>query len=263
MLRLIPLLAIFLALTAQAQQQYTYKVLESKPQPRENFVQGLEIVGDYLYVGTGHYGQSQLLRYQFADGQLDSARRLNPNMFGEGVTVFNGKVYQLTWRNRMALVYREDDLKPLEWFAIPGEGWGLTHDASRLIYSDGSHLLHFLNPDTRKIERSLAVTENGQPVVRLNELEWVEGKVWANVFGSNRIVIIDPDNGQVTGSINLTGLLPLSERIPGTDVLNGIARNPANGDIWVTGKRWPYLYRIELIPVESSPTKAQPEAESR
>ena len=128
---------------------------------------------------------------------------------------------------------------------------------------DGSHLLHFLDPETKKIEHSLPVTENGLPVVRLNELEWVEGKVWANVFGSNRIVIIDPDTGQVTGSINLTGLLPISERIPGTDVLNGIARNPANGDIWVTGKRWPYLYHIELIPVESSPTKAQPEAESR
>ena len=142
-------------------------------------------------------------------------------------------------------------------------GWGITHNETRLIYSDGSHLLHFLDPTTKTIERSLAVTENGQPVIRLNELEWVEGNIWANVWGTDRIVIIDPDNGEVSGSINLSGLLPLAAREPGTDVLNGIARNPANGDIWVTGKRWPYLYRIELVPLETTIQQAQPATESR
>jgi len=261
--RLLLLLIACLALTAHGQQQYGYKVLETKPQSRQNFVQGLEIVGDYLYVGTGNYGQSHLLRYRLADGTLESGRRLNPNMFGEGITVFDGKVYQLTWQNRMALVYKEEDLTPLEWFAIPGEGWGITHNETRLIYSDGSHLLHFLDPTTKTIERSLAVTENDQPVIRLNELEWIDGNIWANVWSTDRIVIIDPDTGEVSGSINLSGLLPLEAREPGTDVLNGIARNPANGDIWVTGKRWPYLYRIELVPLETPIQQAQPATESR
>ena len=262
MLRIILLSLVCLTLTAQAQQNYSYKVLETKPQSRQNFVQGLEIVGDFLYVGTGHYGQSHLLRYRLSDGALDSGRRLNPNMFGEGITVFNGKVYQLTWQNRMALVYKEADLTPLEWFAIPGEGWGITHNDSSLIYSDGSDKLHFLNPETQTIERSLAVTLNGQPLARLNELEWIEGEIWANVWGTDRIVIINPNTGEVTGNIHLSGLLPLEQREPGTDVLNGIARDPANGDIWVTGKRWPFLYRIELVPITATPQQAQPAAES-
>ena len=265
MLRLLFILLTCVALTAQGQalEQYSYKVLETKQQSRQNFVQGLEIVADYLYVGTGNYGQSHLLRYRLSDATLESGRRLNPNMFGEGITVFDGKVYQLTWQNRMALVYKESDLTPLEWFAIPGEGWGITHNDSRLIYSDGSDKLHFLNPVTQTIERSLAVTLSGQPLERLNELEWIDGKIWANVWGTDRIVIIDPDTGEVTGNINLAGLLPLDQREPGTDVLNGIARNPANGDIWVTGKRWPFLYRIELVPVTKIPQQAEPAAESR
>ena len=263
MWRWLLLLTALLALQVHGQQQYSYKVLESKPQSRQNFVQGLEIVGEYLYVGTGHYGQSRLLRYRLADGELERGQQLNPTLFGEGITVLDGKVYQLTWQNRMALVYREEDLKPLEWFAITGEGWGLTNDGEQLIYSDGSHLLYFLDAKTRQVTRRLAVTENGLPLIRLNELEWIDGSIWANVWGTDRIVIIDGDSGEVTGSINLTGLLPLEQRIPGTDVLNGIARNPANGDIWVTGKRWPYLYRIELVPIESSETEALPAPESR
>ena len=228
--------------------QYSYRVLEQLPQSRQHFVQGFEIVDEQLYVSTGNYGQSQLLRYSFPQGELDIARKLHPRIFAEGVTVLEDRVYQLTWQNRLMLVYQREQLTPSHSFRLPGEGWGLTNNGVQLIYSDGSDKLHFMSPLTGRIERSLAVTEMGEPLDDLNELEWVDGKLWANIWQSDRVVIIEPATGAVTGSIDLTGLLPEEERRPNTDVLNGIARNPADGAIWVTGKRWPWMYRIEVLP---------------
>ena len=144
---------------------------------------------------------------------------------------------------------------------IPGQGWGLTQHGEELIYSDGSDQLYFVSPYQHRINRAIRVTENGRPVTYLNELEWIEGRIWANVYQSNRIVIINPDNGEVEGSVDLKGLLPAPERRPGTDVLNGIARNPADGSIWVTGKNWPWLYQIELVPAGT--VKAHPDAKPR
>ena len=146
------------------------------------------------------------------------------------------------------LVYDRAELTPKHSFRIPGEGWGMTTDGQKLIYSDGSDKLHFVAPTTGSIERSVSVTEAGSPLRKLNELEWVDGRVWSNIWQTDRIVIIDPASGEVTGSIDLKGLLPTAERQAGTDVLNGIARNPADGAIWVTGKRWPWMYRIEVLP---------------
>lgn len=253
------------ALSAQAQTQYGYRVLDSKPQSRDNFVQGLEIVGDYLYVSSGNYGQSRLRRYHFASGELETERPVDPRLFAEGLTVLDGKVYQLTWRAGLGLIYRQEDLSPAFLFRLPGQGWGLTHNGRELIYSDGSHLLHFIDPQTMQVHRSLPVAESGMPLARLNELEWIDGMIWANVWQTNRIVIIDPESGDVTGSINLQGLLPPEQYRADTDVLNGIARNPADGSIWVTGKRWPFLYRIELVPLGSDgsgePAAAQPGGE--
>ena len=229
---------------------YGYKVTATMAQSRDNFVQGLQIVDDQLYVSTGQYGKSRLLRYHMNDGELklDVGKQLDKRLFGEGLTVLNEKIYQLTWKSRIALIYNKADLKGLQWFRITGQGWGITNNGVDLIYSDGSHLLRFISPQNLKTSHSIAVTENGKPVERLNELEWVDGKIWANIWASNRIVIIDPGSGIVTGSIDLRGLLPDNERRPGTDVLNGIAANPADGSIWVTGKNWPWLYQIELVP---------------
>lgn len=246
-LRLLLLVLACLAPAAAALERYTVKVLERKPQSRELFVQGLEIVDGSLYVGTGNYGESRLLRYRFRDGELLDEVRLQREYFGEGVTVLGEHIYQLTWQQRRMLVYRRDPLEPLRTLPLRGEGWGLANDGTHLIYSDGSHVLRYLQPDNAAEVRSIRVTENGAPVSRLNELEWIDGRIWANIWGSHRIVIIDPASGAVTGSIDLTGLLPPREYRAGTDVLNGIARDPANGDIWVTGKRWPWLYRIELV----------------
>jgi glutamine cyclotransferase len=247
-------IAMFLSLCAllvpasHAVEEFGYRVTDRKPQDRQNFVQGLEIVDGYLYVSSGNYGRSRLLRYRFDDGTLDTGRPVHPRLFAEGLTVFGDRVYQLTWRARMALVYSREELEGLEWFPLAGEGWGLTNNGEELIYSDGSHHLHFLSPVTRRISRSVAVTRDGAPVPQLNELEWVDGRIWANIWRSDRIVIIDPASGEVTAEVDLSGLLPAAERRPDTGVLNGIARDPADGSIWVTGKRWPWLYQIELVP---------------
>ncbi len=239
---------LLLAGPAGAVEHYSYRVMDQKPQDRQLFVQGLEIHNGKLYVGSGNYGQSALSRFDFATMQLEEQRRLNPRLFGEGVTVLGDRVYQLTWRERMLLVFNREDLKFLEWNPLPGEGWGMTNDGKRIIYSDGSNKLFFLTPGTRGAATTIDVTEDGKPVRNLNELEWIDGEIWANVWETDRIVIINPDTGKVRASIDLTGLLPLMERRADTNVLNGIARDPADGAIWVTGKYWPWLYHIELVP---------------
>lgn len=244
-----------------AVKQYGYRVIDSKPASRDNYVQGLEIVDGQLYVSTGLHGQSRLRRYDFASGELLQQRRLNARLFAEGLTVFGDTIYQLTYRSRMMLVWDKANLELQRWFPIPGEGWGLTHDGEQLIYGDGSEYLYFLEPESGRIVHSLRVTENGRPVTHLNELEWIDGKVWANVWQQDRIVVIDPDSGEVTANIDLRGLLPAAEQRRVTDatndVLNGIARDPATGNIWVTGKRWPKLYHIELVPLASPPSSTE------
>jgi glutamine cyclotransferase len=268
-LRRLLLLATCLPLTAwpappyKPVAQYTVKVIEQKAQARDNFVQGLEILDGYLYVSTGNYGKSRLLRYHFADGRVDAGRALDERIFAEGLTILGDSIYQLTWQNKAMLVYRKADLEYLRALPLAGEGWGLTNNGTALIYSDGSAQLHFVSPDSGRILRTITVTEQGRPVELLNELEWIDGAIWANIWQSERIVMIDPASGYVTGSIDLRGLLPPAEYRPGTDVLNGIARNPADGAIWVTGKRWPWLYRIELQPLEKRQETRQSGSESR
>jgi glutamine cyclotransferase len=251
------LIALPMAWTSQAEDLpvYGYKVTSKLPQPRENFVQGLQVVDGQLYVSTGNYGKSKLLRYNMIDGSLIDSRKVDPRLFAEGLTVYQQRIFQLTWRSRVVLVYNRSDLAPIEYFRIPGEGWGLTHNDSELIYSDGSDQLHYLSPETHTITRSIRVTENGKPVPRLNELEWIDGQVWANIWQTDRIVMIDPKTGEVSASINLAGLLPKEERRRDTNVLNGIAYDTADNSLWVTGKRWPWIYQIELDPPK--PVQAQ------
>lgn len=261
--RLLILLSIGLPLTAWSLQHYQVRVTDQKPQPRENFVQGLAIADGHLYVSTGNYGQSQLLRYRFTDGVLDRSLAMNARIFAEGLTVLGDKIYQLTWRNKAMLVYRKSEFEFLRWLPINGEGWGLTNNGTELIYSDGSEHLHFLSPETAQVLRSIRVTENGKPVRLLNELEWVEGSIWANIWQSDRIVIIDPACGEVTATIDLSHLLPTEDYRTDTDVLNGIARNPEDGSVWVTGKRWPWLYQIELLPISEPRETQQSDLNSR
>ncbi|AQA19378.1 hypothetical protein BST95_15170 [Halioglobus japonicus] len=244
----IALLLFVLAPMSMAVEQYTYRVLEKRPHDRANYVQGLEIHDGKLYVSAGEYGKSRLRRYDLESMSLEHDVPLNPRLFAEGLTRLDDKLYQLTWREGMLLEFDFATLKPIKWHPINSQGWGLTTDGSKLIYTDGGHHLHFFTPGEIQHKRSVAVTLNGAPVNHLNELEWIDGKIWANIYQTDRIVIIDPATGKVTANIDLAGLLPRDDRKPNTDVLNGIARNPQDGALWVTGKRWPWLYRIELIP---------------
>lgn len=231
---------------AGAAESLHYRVVDQKPLSRDYFTQGLEIVDGQLYLSSGLYGKSRLLRMRFDDLAVQADRKLDARLFAEGVTVLGDEVFQLTWRSRALLVYRREGLAPARLMRISGQGWGLTNDGASLFYSDGSHRLFVMAPDTGAITRTIEVTQNGAPVSRLNELEWIDGEIWANVWRSDRIVIIRPDTGEVRASIDLSGLLPASERRADTDVLNGIARDPATGAVWITGKRWPWLYRIEV-----------------
>lgn len=246
----LPLIALLCCLStvAMAVEQLGIRIIDRKPQDRSFFVQGLEIHAGQMYLSAGRYGESRLVRYDFDTGKPGAVLALHPSLFAEGVTVLGDRVYQLTWKTGIVLVYNRDDLKLLEYFRIPGEGWGMTNNGTGIIYSDGSSQLHTLSPDSQRITRSVTVTENGIPLTQLNELEWIDGKIWANVWRTDRIVVIDPESGEVSASIDLSGLLPAEERQPGTGVLNGIARDSRDGGIWVTGKRWPWQYRIETVP---------------
>jgi glutamine cyclotransferase len=262
--RFIPLLLLLVAASAGAVDLYRYKVIEEKPLAPRTHVQGLEIVDGQLYASSGGYGKSRLLRFDFATGERLAVQEMDPRLWAEGLTVLDGRIYQLTWRARQLLVYDQEKLTPLERMRIPGEGWGMTNDGEQLIYSDGSDRLFYVSPTEHRITRVIRVHENGRPVTRLNELEWIDGRIWANVWLTDRIVIIDPASGSVEGSIDMRGLLPVMQRPPGMnmrdDVLNGIARDPADGSIWVTGKNWPFLYRIELVP---APVATTPAAKTR
>lgn len=247
-------LLCWLSGSALAVEQLTVNVLERRTQNSSYFVQGLEIHDGLMYLSAGGYGQSRLVRYDFDSGEPDIERALHPRLFAEGLTVLEDRVYQLTWKAGVVLVFNRQDLEPLEYFKIPGEGWGMTNNGRDIIYSDGSAQLHYLSPQSRKVTRSITVTENGEALNRLNELEWIEGKVWANIWHEQRIVVIDPESGAVTASIDLSGQLPPLESEPRSHALNGIARDARDSSIWVTGKRWPWQYRIETVPAKSAPS---------
>ncbi len=224
-----------------------FTVLKKLPHSRSDFVQGLEIRDQLIYQGTGISGQSGLQIFRLSDGEKLGEIRLPPPLFGEGITVFNDHIIQLTWQNRKAIVYRREDLQPLQLFDLPGEGWGVTHDGERLIYSDGSDQLRYITPGTWQISAGPRVTRNGRAQANINELEWTPQGLFANIWQTDTIVRIDPDSGAVTGEINLAGLLPLGDRTVSTNVLNGIAYNADDGTFWVTGKNWPWLYQLRLL----------------
>ena len=241
------------ALPGLAAEKLSWELLGKLPHSRSDFVQGLEIRGGKLYQGTGLWRRSGLQVFDLKSGKLLLQRRLPDAYFGEGITVLGSRVIQLTWKARKGLVFRRADLTLLEEFALPGQGWGLTNDGRQLIYSDGSEVLRFISPGDWKIRGAVSVARNGEPLRYLNELEWTPAGLFANVWRSDTIVRIDTASGAVTGEIDLTGLLPRSDRRFGTDVLNGIAYDRSDGTFWVTGKNWPWLYQIRLTAADWEP----------
>lgn len=236
------------AATPAAPRTYTYRVIESYPHSTDSYTQGLLFADGVMWEGTGEYGHSRLQRIDLETGRTDVVATLPRSEFGEGIALLDGKIYQLTWENNKAYVYDAATGRQLRTFAYAGEGWGLTTDGERLYMSDGSEYLRILDPETFRVQRSVPVTFRGAPAQLLNELEWIDGKIWANVYVTDQIVIIDPASGIVEGVIDLRGLLPDEEIAPDTDVLNGIAYDAASERIFVTGKRWSKLFEIEIIP---------------
>lgn len=228
---------------------YGYKVVRSYPHDRQAFTQGLQYLDGVLYEGTGMNGESGIRKVRLETGEVLQMRPLDAKYFGEGIVVWKHDLVQLTWQSGIGFVYDRDTFEPRRTFTYAGEGWGLTHDGTRLIMSDGSATgtLRYLDPQTLRQTGKLIVLDNGRPVAHLNELEFIKGEIYANVWNTNRIARISPKTGQVTGWIDLHGLLDPREAA-GTDVLNGIAYDAAKDRLFVTGKRWPRVFEIQLVP---------------
>jgi glutamine cyclotransferase len=236
---------------------YTYRVVRTYPHDPKAFTQGLVYAEGYLYEGTGLEGQSSLRKVELRTGRVLQIKKLAPELFGEGITLYQGKIYQLTWRNGICFVYERDSFRNMMEFSYAGEGWGLTHDGKHLIMSDGSDTLTFRDPDTFAVVKRLQVKAGGAPVRNLNELEYVEGEIYANVWQTDLIARISPRTGEVVGWIDLSGLL--SEReARDADVLNGIAYDPKEKRLFVTGKLWPKLFEIEIVPLQDRSGKTKP-----
>jgi glutaminyl-peptide cyclotransferase len=231
-----------------------YRVVNEYPHDPGAFTQGLAYAAGALYEGTGRKGKSTLRRVELATGRVRRARALAPRHFGEGVAVVGDRVYQLTWRTRTCFVYDRRTFARRGAFRYPGEGWGLAAGGGRLVMSDGTARLSFRDPGTFAEVGAVEVRDGGGPVPYLNELEWVGGEVWANVWPTDRIARIDPATGRVLGWVDLAGLLPPEERQRRrVGVLNGIAHDPATGRLFVTGKRWPTLFEVAPVPPAATP----------
>lgn len=224
-----------------------YVIYKIFPHDIEAFTQGLVVANGKLIESTGQHGTSWIAEVDIASGQQNKKVILDKEYFGEGVTVLNNKVYQLTWKNKVGFIYDFKTYEKLGEFTYDSEGWGITHDDVNLIMSDGSHKLYYLDTLTLKPVRTVSVTENGQPVKNLNELEYIEGYLYANLWQTNYIVRIDPANGNVLGRLDLT---KVAEAVypgnPNADVLNGIAYEPRSKMVLITGKLWPAMVAIKF-----------------
>lgn len=226
-------------------KNYRLNVVREYPHDTSSYTQGLFWHDGQLYESTGQLGESTMRIVDLETGK--AMRRLNfeAKYFAEGSVILDGELFILTWTNKVAFIYDAATLEYKQTYSYPREGWGLTTDGKSLIASDGSSNLYFM--DNRfQVEKSVKVTLDGRPVRLLNELEWIDGKIWANVYTTDSIMIINPKSGEVEATINCSGLLDRSLRTPRTDVLNGIAYNPADGKIYLTGKYWPKMFEIEL-----------------
>jgi glutaminyl-peptide cyclotransferase len=227
---------------------FGYQVVKVYPHDRQAFTQGLQYVDGFLYEGTGQHGQSGIRKVKLETGEVLQHQPLDSKYFGEGITVLGDSLFQLTWQSEIGFVYDRKTFKQVKTFTYPGEGWGLTHDGKRLIMSDGDArgALRFFDPKTLKETGRLVVRDGGRPVDDLNELEYTRGEILANVWQTYRIARISPKTGDVTGWIDLGGLLDPRDAA-GTDVLNGIAYDGAGDRLFVTGKYWPKLFEIKVV----------------
>lgn len=238
-------LALCLSGGARA-KQYKVKVVKEYPHDVTSYTQGLFFQDGVMYESTGQWGHSTFRKVNIPDGAPARKLKFDRKYFVEGSVMLDGKLYILTWTNKVAFVYDAATLEYQKTYSYPREGWGLTTDGKSLIASDGTSKLYFMDKSF-KVNTTLKVTLDGHSVRNLNELEWIDGKIWANVYLTDLIYIINPDTGVVESVISCSGLLPDGLRKPDTDVLNGIALDDVTGKIYLTGKNWPRLYEVQIV----------------
>ena len=241
--------AVFLIVWSQRSgglPMYDHTVIARFPHDAEAYSQGLLFHGGSLYESTGRYETSSVRKVAVETGEVLMRHDLPSTLFGEGLALHDGRLYQLTWTSGLARVYSLEDLALVEQLNYDGEGWGLTSDGTHLILSDGTDLLRFMDPKTFEEVRRIRVRVDNQPVEYLNELEWVDGEIWANVWKADYIARIDPGDGKLLGWIDLTGLFDYTSLPDAEAVLNGIAHDPESGRVFVTGKLWPWLFEIRI-----------------
>ena len=235
----------------------TYRIIHAYPHDPQAFTQGLIYLDGHLYESTGINGRSTLRMEDLETGRTLQNLNVPSQYFAEGLTDWGSKLIQLTWQAHLALVYDRFSFRQVATFPYTGEGWGLTQDGKHLILSDGSAALRFFDPATFRELRRVEVKDSGVPIDKLNELEFVHGEIYANIWHTDRIARISPETGKVLGWINLTGLLPESQRSDPEAVLNGIAYDAAHNRLFVTGKLWPTLFEIKVIPELTKPAPAK------
>ncbi len=234
---------------AEKARQYGYTVVKAYPHDTGAFTEGLFWRDGFLYESTGLEGRSSIRKVTLETGVPEQERMIDSRYFGEGIIDWKGQLIELTWKDQVGFIYDIATFEKVGEFSYPGEGWALTRDDNRLIMSDGTAFLQFLDPETLTETGRIQVTDDGVPVDNLNELEWVKGEVFANIWQTDRIARIDPKTGHVTGWIDLSGLLSEADRAAGrVDVLNGVAYDAATDRLFVTGKLWPKLFEIRLTP---------------
>lgn len=237
---------------------YTYEIVKTYPHDPNAFTEGLFFYNGFLYESTGEEGRSELRKVELETGKVVQRVKLPKDSFGEGTTVLDGKIYQLTWREQRGFVYDAETLKQLKEFTYQGEGWGLTNDGTNLFMTDSTHVIRVVDPKTFQTIRTLVVLrEDGKPLLQINELEYIKGEIWANVWHSedanilgkeNYIARIDPNSGKLLGWIDLGGISPDDVRRDTENTLNGIAYDAPNDKIFVTGKQWKNLFEITVKP---------------
>ncbi|HMF57319.1 MAG TPA: glutaminyl-peptide cyclotransferase [Pyrinomonadaceae bacterium] len=232
--------------TARGVPVYTYEVVNNWHHDPEAYTQGLIFYDGFLYESTGLNGQSSLRKVDLTSGKVIQQVKVPEEFFAEGMTIFRGRIFQLTWKHNKGFIYNLEDFQKAGEFTYEGEGWGLTHDDESLIMSDGTSRIRFLDPTSFKVKRTINVTDSNHPITELNELEYIRGEIYANIWETDRIARIDPRTGKVTGWIDLTGLLHVEDSSQPVDVLNGIAYDTEHDRLFVTGKLWPKLFEIRF-----------------
>jgi glutaminyl-peptide cyclotransferase len=226
---------------------YGYRVIHTYPHDPAAFTQGLEYRGGFLYEGTGLNGQSTLRKVELSTGKVLQEIHIDPQYFGEGISVFNQRILELTWQSHRGFIYDRTTFQLQRTFDYPGEGWGLTNDGQQMFMSDGTAEIRVWNPATLQETRRFTVHDGATPIAELNELEYVRGEIYANVWQTDRIARISPKDGTVMGWIDLSDLLPAADIAAGANVLNGIAYDAVSDRLFVTGKLWPKLFEIQLV----------------